>query len=239
MKKRSFGLIVVLAAIGVASANAADGPPRLTVNTNLYPYLDPVENDTDLTLVINARLPARFSYFSFLNFQGLMSEGDFEFGRSEQNLRWALSDKLPLDLNLQAIIVEGSGNDVTQFGIGWRVHNTPGLGDFLSRINLIYRITFQLKRFSSGDDDAWQMEHYFKLRFPGLSDRLYLSGFIDQTFDLDMPDEFPDVLIVAEVQGGVRIWKNFYAVVEYRNNDFRLGNESNLAAGIEYKYTWR
>ena len=83
------------------------------------------------------------------------------------------------------------------------------------------------------------MEHYFKLRFPGLSDRLYLSGFIDQTFDLDMPDEFPDVLIVAEVQGGVRIWKNFYAVVEYRNNDFRLGNESNLAAGIEYKYTWR
>lgn len=239
MRKRSFGLIVVLAAIGVASANAADGPPRLTVNTNLYPYLDPVENDTDLTLVINARLPARFSYFSFLNFQGLMSEGDFEFGRSEQNLRWALSDKLPLDLNLQAIIVEGSGNDVTQFGIGWRVHNTPGLGDFLSRINLIYRITFQLKRFSSGDDDAWQMEHYFKLRFPGLSDRLYLSGFIDQTFDLDMPDEFPDVLIVAEVQGGVRIWKNFYAVVEYRNNDFRLGNESNLAAGIEYKYTWR
>ena len=239
MRKRSFGLIVVLAAIGVASANAADGPPQLTVNTNLYPYLDPVENDTDLTLVINARLPARFSYFSFLNFQGLMSEGDFEFGRSEQNLRWALSDKLPLDLNLQAIIVEGSGNDVTQFGIGWRVHNTPGLGDFLSRINLIYRITFQLKRFSSGDDDAWQMEHYFKLRFPGLSDRLYLSGFIDQTFDLDMPDEFPDVLIVAEVQGGVRIWKNFYAVVEYRNNDFRLGNESNLAAGIEYKYTWR
>lgn len=239
MRKRSIGLAILLVTIGATSASVADGPPKLTVNTNLYPYLDPVENDTDLTIVINARLPARFSYFSYMNFRGAMSDGDFGFGRSEQNLRWALSDKLPLDLNLQAIIVEGSGNDITQLGIGWRVHNTAGLSDFMSRINLIYRVTFQLKRFSSGDDDVWQMEHFFRFRFPGLSDRLYLSGFIDQTFDLDLPDEFPDTLIVAEVQGGIRIWKNFYAVVEYRNNDFRLGNESNLAAGIEYKYVWR
>jgi hypothetical protein len=239
MRKRWSGLIVVLAAIGVASSNAADGPPRLTVDTSLYPYLDPVEDDTDLTVAINARFPARFSYFGYMNFDGVVSDGDSDFSRSEQNLRWALSDNLPLDLNLQAIIVDGSGNDVTQLGIGWRVHHTPGLRELLSRINLIYRITFQLKRFSSGNDNAWQMEHYFKLRFPGVSDRLYVSGFLDQTFNLDLPDEFPDAPIVTEIQGGVRIWRDFYAVVEYRKNDFRLGDESNLAAGIEYKYTWR
>ena len=230
--------VFVLIAVGAASAHA-QGPPKFSVDTSLYPYLDPVENDSDLTIAINARFPARFSYFGYMNFHGVVSDGGFDFGRSEQNLRWALSDKLPLDLNLQAIFVDGSGNDVTQFGIGWRLHNTPGLQDFLSRINMIYRITFQLKRFSSGDDKVWQMEHYFKFRFPGVSDRLYLSGFVDQTFDLDLPDAFPDVAIVAEVQGGVRIWKDFYAVVEYRVNDFRLGNETNLAAGIEYKFAWR
>jgi len=236
---RTPGLIVVLTAIGVVSANAAEGPPRFTVDTSLYPYLDPVDNDTDLTVAINARFPARFSYFSYMNFRGVVSDGDLEFTRSEQNLRWALTDKLPLDLNVQAIIVDGSGNDLTQLGIGWRVHHTPGLKELLSRINLIYRVSFHLKRFSSDNDDAWQMEHYFKLRFPGVSDRLYLSGFLDQTFNLDLPDEFPESPIVTEIQGGIRIWRDFYAVVEYRRNDFRLGDETNLAAGIEYQFAWR
>lgn len=238
MKSTLSCLFALLLAIGATSAHA-DGPPRFSIDTSLYPYLDPVKNDTDLTIVINARFPARISYFSYMNYRGLVSDGDFSFSRSEQNLRWALSDKLPLDLNLQAIIVDGSGNDVTQLGIGWRVHHTAGLREFMSRINMIYRITFQLKRFSSGDDNGWQMEHFFKLRFPGVSDRLYLSGFVDQTFDLDLPDAFPDVIVVTEVQGGVRVWKDLYAVVEYRHNDFRLGNESNLAAGIEYKLAWR
>jgi hypothetical protein len=238
MRKTLSGLFVLLVAIGAAPAYA-DGPPRFTIDTSLYPYLDPVENDTDLTIAINARLPARISYFSYMNFGGVVSDGDVNFYRSEQNLRWALSDKLPLDLSLQAIIVDGPGNDVTQLGISWRLHHTAGLREFLSRINLIYRITFQMKRFSSGDARGWQLEHYFKIRFPGVSDRLYLSGFVDQTFDLKLPDAFPDVVIVSEVQGGLRLWKDFYAVMEYRHNDFRLGNESNLAAGIEYKLAWR
>ena len=150
-----------------------------------------------------------------------------------------MSENLPLDLSFQAVLVDGSGNDFSQLGISWRVHNTPGLSDLFRRINLIYRITFQLKRFGSADDKVWQTEQYFKMKFPGLSDRLYLSGFIDQTYDQEGPDALPANPVVAEVQAGLRLWKNFYGIAEYRVNDFRLGNENNLAVGIEYKHAWR
>ena len=216
----------------------AQGRPLVSIDTNLYPYQSEIDNDTDLTIISNARLPARFSYFSFINFRGAMTGDAFDFSRSEQNLRWAIAPNLPLDLNFQAVLVDGSGNDFTQLGVGWRVHNTPGLSEFFKRINLIYRITFQLKRFGSTDNKVWQTEHYFKMKFPGLSERLYLSGFIDQTFDLDLADVLPKNPVVMEVQAGVRLWKNFYGVAEYRVNDFRLGNEYNLAAGIEYKHAW-
>jgi hypothetical protein len=230
----------MLAALSVVPAVAgADGPPRLTIDTSLYPYLDRVETDNDLTFTINARLPARFSYFGYMNNRGVVSDGNAEFTRSEQNLRWRISDDLPLDLNLQAIIVDGPGNDVTQLAVAWRVHDTPVLAAFFDRINMIYRVSFYFKRFSSGDDRAWQMEHFFKLRFPGVSERLYLSGFLDQTFDLSLPEELPESPIVTEVQAGARIWNDFYVIAEYRINQFRLGKEHNFAAGIEYKYAWR
>ena len=217
----------------------AQGRPLVSIDTNLYPYQSEIDNDTDLTFISNARLPARFSYFSFINFRGAMTGDAFDFSRSEQNLRWAITPNLPLDLNFQAVLVDGSGNDFTQLGVGWRVHNTPGLSEFFKRINLIYRITFQLKRFVSLDNKVCQTEQYFLMKFPGLSERLYLSGFIDQTFDLDVPDAFPKNPVVLEMQAGLRLWKNFYGVAEYRVNDFRLGNEYNLVVGIEYKHAWR
>jgi hypothetical protein len=223
----------------IPSLVSAEGRPRLTIYTNLYPYQSQIDNDTDLTFITNARLPARFSYFSYVNFRGLISDSSFEFARSEQTLRWAIADTLPIDLSVQGVFVSGPGNDFTQLGISWRAHNTPGLAGFLKRINLIYRLTFQPKRFGSSDDNAWQTEQYFKMTFPGLSERLYLSGFVDQTFNLAVSDALPKNPIVAEVQGGVRIWKQVYVVGEYRRNDFRVGHENNFAAGIEFKYAFR
>lgn len=219
---------------------AADGsgPPALTIDANLYPYLDRVDNDTDMTFVINARLPARFSYFSYMNFRGIVSDPDASFSRSEQNLRWSLSEDLPFDLNFQSILVEGDGNDVMQLGLGWRVSDTGFLKAYFDRMNLLYRLTFHLKRFSSGDDKVWQMEHFFKMSFPYISDRLYLSGFVDQTFDQSLPPGFPQNPVVTEIQLGMRLFDKFHAVTEYRINDFRNGNETNLAIGVEYKFRW-
>ena len=229
------GLLLLAALPVVAEGNKS---PWLRIDANVYPWQRDIENDTDFTLVINAQLPERFSYFSYANMRGVVTSGDAQFLRSEQNLRWAISDQLPIDLTTQAIIARGDGNDALQFGISWRVHDTAAFANFFDRAGLIYRMNFHLKRFTSGDEDVWQMEHFFKWIVPGLSKRVYLSGFLDQTFDLDLPDEFPETIIVTEVQLGVRVFRQLHIVTEYRHNDRRLGNEQNLAAGFEYKFAW-
>ena len=231
--------LFLIALLSVPALASGQGPPRFSIDTNLYPYQSKVDGDTDLTLVTNLRLPARFSYFSYVNFVGATNGDSFGALRSEQNLRWSIAEKLPIDLNFQAVLIDGAGNDFSQLGIGWRLHDTPGLSEFFERINLIYRLTFQLKRFGNVDTDSWQTEQFFKMTFPGLSERLYLSGFIDQTYDLDVPDVLPKNPVVLEVQGGVRIWHQFYAIGEYRRNDYRVGREENFAAGIEFKYAFR
>lgn len=213
-------------------------PPKLAVDLNWYPYLSPVENDADISIVINAPLPRRFSYFSFMNFSSLSHSGTASFDRSEQNLRWSISENLPLDLNLQALLVGGDASDALQLGIGWRASDTTALKNFFGRLNLRYRLTLHFKRFTSADDSVWQMEHFFRLTFPGISDRLYLSGFVDQTFDIDLPDTYRKNPIVAEVQLGFRIYDRLYAVTEFRNNDFRPSESQNLAVGVEYKFRW-
>ena len=134
--------------------------------------------------------------------------------------------------------MHGDGNDFYQLGISWRVHDTPGWAEFFDRINLIYRMNFQLKRFSVEDTGAWQIEHFFLMKFPNVSERLYLSGFLDQTYNQELPDALPKSPIVAEMQLGVRLWDHFYAISEYRVNQRRVGNEYNFAVGIEYKFRW-
>lgn len=217
---------------------SADGPPKLQIDASLYPYLRSVKNDVDFTTTINATLPHRFSYFGYMNFKGVVTGGSAVFDRSEQNLRYTMSDRLPVDLSLQGVFARGDGNDFYQAGLSWRVHDTPGWQDFFDRINLIYRLTFQLRRFNVDDNDAWQMEHFFKMTFPQISERLYLSGFVDQTFDEDLPDTMPSSPIVAEVQLGVRMFDRFYAIGEYRVNQKRVGDEYNFAVGVEYKFRW-
>ena len=99
-------------------------------------------------------------------------------------------------------------------------------------------MTFQLKRFGVDDADAWAMEHFFRMTFPDLSERLYFSGFVDQSFDEDLPAAMPSNPIIGEFQLGIRFWKDFYAIGEYRINQKRVGDETNFAAGIEYKVRW-
>ena len=231
-------VFVILLATTPSFAAEQAAPLKLAIDINVYPYLDKVQDDTDLTFVFNAPLPGRFSYFSYVNARGLFTGRDLSFSRSEQNLRWAISEKFPIDLNVQAILVEGGGNDVWQLGIGWRAGDTRMLKPFFERLHLIYRLSVHVKRFSAAVDDGWQMEHFFKMTFPGISDRLYLSGFLDQTFGLDLPTGLPSNPIVAEVQFGARMFNRFYAVAEYRRNEFRVSRENNLAVGVEYKFRW-
>jgi hypothetical protein len=228
---------LLLATLFVSQAKAQDGGglPNWRMDVSLYPYQRSVDNDVDFTTTINASLPGRFSYFGYVNVSGAVTDGNAVFVRSEQNLRFAVADKLPIDLSFQGVLARGDGNDFYQLGLGWRVHDTPGLRDFFKRIKLFYRMTVQFKRFEFDDSDAWQSEHFFRMN---LTERLYLSGFVDQTYGLDTSGALPSTPVVAEVQLGMRLFDRLYAITEYRKNEFRIGNEENLAAGIEYKFRW-
>ena len=232
-------LLFITIGLAAFSTHAQENkPPQVFVDFSLYPYQHKIKDDVDFTTMIRANLPGRFSYFSYMNFKGVVTGGSAVFDRSEQNLRYAFSDKLPIDFNFQGVLVRGDGNDFYQIGLGWRLHDTPAWENFFDRINLVYRLTFQLRRFSVDNNDGWALEHFFRMTFPGISERLYLSGFVDQIFDQEVPDAWPSNPIVGEVQLGVRLWDRFYAIGEYRVNQKRVGDEYNFAAGIEYRFRW-
>jgi hypothetical protein len=234
----SFTCLLVLAVLAVPSQAADNTPARFRGELSLYPYLDRVDEDTDLTLTVNARLSNRLAYFSYQNFRGVVSSGDARFIRSEQNLRWAISKSLPLDLNVQAVMVKGDGNDQWHLGIGWRLHDTGFLKEIFERLNLRYRVTFQMKRFASSDEDGMLIEHFFKARFPRDTERFYLSGFLDQNFNNELPAAISNNPIVTEIQFGARMFDSVFAVAEYRINQFRSSEIHNFALGIEYSFRW-
>ena len=229
---------VQLACIGLVLAAPAlgqGGPPAFSISAALYPYQHSVPRDTDFTLTINARLPGRFSYFSYSNVKGVVTEGSTSFSRSEQNLRFAIADTYPIDLNLQAIVARGEGNDYAQLGLRWRLNDTPGMKAFFDRIHLKYRLTLQAIRFGSNNPGGWGVEHSFRMTLPTISDRIYLSGFVDQAFGEDLPPTMPGRPIIGEIQLGVRLWKDLYFVAERRINERRVEDEHNLAVGLEYR----
>lgn len=224
----------------VAGHAQSDGAPDWRLAAAFYPYQHRVDNDTDLTLTLSGNLPGRFSYFSFTNLNGLTSSDSVSLARSEQNLRMSLVDALPLDLNLQLVLQKGDGNDFYQGGISWRVSDTTGLRELFERLNLVWRMTVHAKRWNvdNATADAWSIEHGFRLTVPQWTDRVYLSGFYEKTYGEDRPAGTAQRPLVSEVQLGARLWKALYVVAEYRVNEFRIGDEHNLAVGIEYQASW-
>ncbi|PCK07733.1 MAG: hypothetical protein COA42_12790 [Alteromonadaceae bacterium] len=208
---------------------------------NLYPYLSDVDNDNVLTINIAAKLNNRFSYFSLTNFgsQSDQSElGDLNTFYTEQNIRWKTADKSPFDLTLQMNFRTGEDNDRHRFGVRWRLNDTEIFSSIFKRIHMSYSINLHAIQFDSEDADVVQLEHVFKLKFPYLTDRLYLAGFIDHTFNQDLPANFPDSPIVGEVQLGLQLIENLFVITEYRVNEYRRSDVNNLAAGIQYKIIW-
>ena len=208
---------------------------------NLYPHLSDVETDTIFTLNIASKLPNRFSYFSLLNLTS--QDGDGNLGDTvnyytEQNLRWQISENSPLDLTMQINLRSGEDNDRYRFGMRWRLNNTSFLSSFFKQINTSYSIHFHLIQFDNEDAEVWQMEHVLMMKFPNLSNRLYLAAFADHTFNQDLAQGMPSSPIVAEAQLGYRIMNNFFLIGEYRLNQYRRSDVNNLAIGLEYKIIW-
>jgi len=208
---------------------------------NLYPYLSDVDSDNTATINIAAKLPNRISYFSLLNISNQNSAGALEETENfytEQNLRWRIAEVSPLDLTLQMNFRSGQDNDRHRLGFRWRINDTEALRSLFTAMNISWSINFHLLQIDNEDAQVWQMEHVFRMTFPYLTDRLYLAGFIDHTFNQDLPANFPSSPMVGEVQLGLSIVENLYVVAEYRVNQYRLSDVNNVAAGFEYKIKW-
>lgn len=232
-----FCLLVLLTCLPLAAKNSTGG----FIDFNVYPYLSDVDNDTSVTINSGAKLANRFSYFGFINMgnQAQSSElSDTSSFYSEQNLRWQIKPDSPFDLTLQLNFRTGDDNDRHRFGVRWRLNDSIFIKDFFKRNRFQYAINLHLVQFDNEPGNVWQIEHSFRKTW-GTSDRtLYLSGFIDHTFNQRLPSEFPDNPIVAEAQFGVELLSDFFLVAEYRRNEYRIAQSNNWAVGAEYVITW-
>jgi hypothetical protein len=132
----------------------------------------------------------------------------------------------------------GNDNDRLRLGFRWRLNNSSFFKEAFDAINLSYSINFHVVQYDDSNEDIRQMEHVFKLKFPYLSDRLYLAGFIDHTFHQKSSTARPKNPIIGEAQLGFRVINNLYAIVEYRINQYRKDDENNTAYGLQYKIKW-
>ncbi|MEX1669215.1 hypothetical protein AB4876_09855 [Zhongshania guokunii] len=232
-----FGLVLPVFSLAAEMKNTSGG----FLDFNFYPYLADVDSDNVFTLNIAASLPNRFSYFSLTNIGN--QPGDSELSDTttyytEQNLRWRITDTAPLDLTVQGNLRSGVDNDRLRFGVRWRLSDSIFLMPFFKAVHLSYSINLHALQIDDSEADVWQLEHAFSLKFPRLSERLYLAGFIDHTFNEDLPATIPSNPVVAEAQLGLRLFENFYAVAEYRLNEYRRSDVNNVAMGFEYKMKW-
>lgn len=211
------------------------------VDLNVYPIMSDVDSDNTITVNIASTISDRVSYFSLSNFsdqEGKSKLSGIDSYYTEQNIRWKVTPTSPLDLTLQMNFRSGSNNDRHRLGVRWRLNDTPVLSDFFRSNYLSYSINLHAIQFDHESGRVWQMEHVFRVSFPYLSERLALSGFVDHTFNQELPDGYPSRPVVGEAQLSYRLFDNLHAIAEYRLNEYRRSDVNNLALGVEYKLSW-
>lgn len=212
-------------------------PPRGFIDFNAYPYLSEVDSDSVFTLNALVNLPHGLSYFSLLNLMNQLHHrplAETAGYYTEQSLRYAPFSLVPLDLTLQYNLRSGDENDRLRLGLRWRLDDTPLLDDVFHLLHLTSAINFHVLQIDREDGYVWQMEYSARLSPPYLDERLYVAGFADHTFNGARPPGAPSAPLVMEIQAGVRLLDQLYAVVEYRINQYRVDSESNIALGAEY-----
>lgn len=185
-----------------------------------------------------ATLPSDFEYFGFANFETLDTKTDFNDYYSEHNLRKRISNTSS-DIFYQAVVWPGDFNDKHRIGVRLRLTDTKALKPLFRGIRGFISINPMLVEygFRSKPNYLPQIEYayYFQLLTNKLSDRLYLTGFMDQNLVSD--NASISSVLVTEHQLGFRFYDQFYAVVEFRLNEY-LSQPLGIAYGLEYKITF-
>ena len=150
-------------------------------------------------------------------------------------MRWQVAAGSSWDLSVQHNIRTGEDNDRLRFGVRWRLHDSALLSRLFASLNMKYAVTLHALQVDDRDESVWQLEHSLRWGLLKVGDRLYLAGFIDHTINEDLPAGVPANPMVAELQLGWRLWDEWYAVAEYRLNQYRRQDVNNLALGVQYR----
>ncbi len=191
---------------------------------------------TDFTLNLLANPCKQLQYFSLTNFGSQTNSTDLTGYYSEQHLRWNPIKKIPLDITQLWTTISGPRNDQLYYGIRWRPNQTRGIDSVLAKINLLFFVNFHLIGFSENSTTMYlpQIEYVYRLVvLPKLlSNRVYISGFADQTFAVSATNK-RSATWVTEHQLGIRAIDGLHVVAEYRINEYAK-NQTGWGLGLEY-----
>ncbi|MRH99680.1 hypothetical protein GH721_03950 [Kriegella sp. EG-1] len=229
-------LIIVLLANFNLLAQSTEEKEKISGFIDFNGYYDTREFSV-LTYNILANLN-RFQYFSLTNYKSGKHSFDFETSYAEHNLRYQLSKKSPLDFTLQYVLRSGPDNDDYRFGFRARLHSIKKISSIFKKLNMRYSINpmfVQLRR-NSKTKYMSIIEHVYHIKISPktFNNRLYLSGFIDQNFSY-LKNGGLAFKYVSEHQLGIRLINQFYAIFEFRINDFLPDGNYGLGYGLEYK----
>lgn len=228
---------VIFATTVQASPNEeSTPPPKRTGFIDLNGYYDS-RGATGLTINVLANLPASIQYFSLTNVSNAtnaMSLKDLDSFYSEQNLRWAPFEALPVALTGQLVIRSGEQNDMFRIGVRWNLSQTS----VFSSLGLNYSVTFHGHQFDFIKEKGWrgQLEHAYRLKpFTGhFGSRFYLAGFVDHSLWLKGPAGTNANQVVTEHQLGGRLFDGLHAVVELRYNQYLADKQLGVGFGFQY-----
>lgn len=218
-------------------ANAQNGVPGF-VELNVYPYLGRLESDSAVTINTSSVITDTTSYFSMLNMYGQKGQdGIIETNHfyTEQNLRFSPIRDSGLQLTYQANFRSDDGHDRHRFGLRYGLHTFEPASFIEDTLNAAWHLNFHLLQYDTEPGRSWQIEQTIVMKFPWVTERLYLVSVTDLTFNNRYSEGGRGTNIVSESQIGFRAFDNLYLVAEYRYTDYREEYRSNLAAGAEYK----
>lgn len=209
--------------------------PHGFVDFNIYNDSRNFRTVTVNTLLTNLLNNKKLSYFSFLTLDTERDGDAFDVDSyiTEQNLFYRIGNS-PVDLTTQYFSITGQNNDIWRSGLNFNLQKTPVVGKWIKKIvsDGFYMIDYYPVQVDHLDGYNWQIQQVW--RFPvlpkTLHNRVYMYGFADHNFGGEGHNK-----LVCENQIGVRLYKQLYAIAEYRwNGFFPEGDRTGLALGMEY-----
>jgi hypothetical protein len=225
-----FWLLITLT-VSASSFGQVGGATKATAGKFDFNYYRDVRSYNVMTINLLADFTNGYQYFSLVDYFSELESPqstDTNLFYTEQNIRRSLTQDGSLALSLQSAMQSGDNNDLVRGGLLINFAAIPAL-KFLKSNDINFAINLFPVQLDYQDGFNWQIEYFYSITIAPqfFSKRLYIAGFADQNMNKGK------ISWVTEHQLGYRFYDNFFAVSEYRINEF-FEKKSGLGLGIEY-----